>query len=236
MGDWKYIAILVLFLVACAPVLEEQKPVDSGVDKTPVTPVVAVVETAPSDESLGIKSTGGKVAFLSPMMLPGQTATYQISITGDGPAVKSVRSYEVIDFYHNSDPCVGIQRNSTVPGEQNTQTMWCDDVKYLFVWNDKRLSYNTPQVLGRDSPWSEESVQGFSISDSAYAGATKVVVPAGSFWTLYKSVFDGVVKTETWASPQVPGMEAGLVKKVVTEGSMVTTTELMSFSGLDSEK
>ncbi|MEK6849240.1 MAG: hypothetical protein AABY01_01570, partial [Nanoarchaeota archaeon] len=70
MGDWKYIAILVLFLVACAPVLEEQKPVDSGVDKTPVTPVVAVVETAPSDESLGIKSTGGKVAFLSPMMLP----------------------------------------------------------------------------------------------------------------------------------------------------------------------
>ena len=76
-------------------------------------------------------------------------------------------------------------------------------------------------------------MQGFSISDSAYVGATKVVVPAGSFWTLYKSVFDGVVKTETWASPQVPGMDACLVKKVVTDGSVVTTTELVSFGGLN---
>jgi hypothetical protein len=234
MGAWKYLVIAVLFLVACAaqPEPAEQVPELVVSEEQLPTSTPTKLDLPPSAEELGISVSAGKVGFLSPMMKPGQTATYKVTTTQG----TFTRSYDLIEFYHNSDPCVGIQRNSTVVGEFKTQTMWCDDTKYVFVWNEKRLSFDTPQVLGRDDYWSDESVQGFSVTEVAYEGAEKITVPAGTFWTLHKSVFDGVKKTDIWASPQVPGFEAGMVKRVVIEGSQQTTTELVSFGGLNVTK
>lgn len=232
MGAWKYLVVVVLFLVACAvqPEPAAQVPSEPVVSEEQVqTPEPVKVGLPPSAEALGIKVSAGQVGFLSPMMKPGQTATYKIT-TNQGTFT---RSYDVIEFYHRSDPCVGIQRNSTVDGELKTQTMWCDDTKYVFIWNDKRNAFNDPQVLGRDDFWSDESVQGFGVTEVAYEGAELITVPAGSFWTLHKSVFDGAKKTDIWASPQIPGFEAGMVKRVVIEGSQQTTTELVSFGGLN---
>lgn len=227
MGAWKSVAVLLLFLVACAAVPTEP----TAEPAVPVTPsqLPAKPQVPPNAADLGIKEGAGTVGFLSPMMLPGQTATYRVT-TNEGVFL---RSYDVMTFYHKSDPCVGIQRNSSVAGELKTQTMWCDDTKYVFIWNDKRNAFNEPQVLGRDEYWSEESVQGFSVTTVTYQGLEQVTVPAGTFWTLHKSLFDGAKKTDIWASPEVPGFEAGLVKRVVIEGSQQTVTELVSFGGMN---
>ncbi len=229
MGAWKYIAIL-LFLVACAPVIKEEF--------TPVTVDTLVVSDAPAEtpvvidkptfDSLNISVVGDKATFLTRELNEGQWAKYSITTTEEGVS-PAVRSYSMISTYYKSDPCIGIERNSTRIGESRTQTLWCDDTKYLIIWNERRGAFSDAQVLGRNSRWAEESIQGFSATTPVLDGLEQVTVPAGTFWVLHKSSFDGATRKDIWASPLVPGFESGLVKSIIISDGIKTTTELIEY-------
>jgi len=179
-------------------------------------------------EELNITATLGRVGFISPMLEVGQWATYRISPIGTGENFVYERNYKVVTFFHNSDYCIGIERNSTVPGELTTQTMYCErGVKRIFIFDDRYHRWNDPQVTGRDSRWGDEAVQGFDVT--SFDGLERIEVPAGSFWTIPKHYFDGNLIRDEWNSPRVPGFEAGLVKEVESVDGITTTTELVGY-------
>ncbi|MBI4150960.1 hypothetical protein HY492_02430 [Candidatus Woesearchaeota archaeon] len=238
----KYLLLALVFLVACAAAPEvmdapEGTPVDIAPPAAPIIPTQTGPQPLPADApplaDLGITVVADKVNFLSPEMKEGQWATYQVTTIGTGETIVAERSYSILTFFHRSDPCIGIERNSTVEGESRTQTMWCDDVKYVFVYNDKRGAFSDPQVLGRNVDWEDEAVQGFAVTTPAFGGLEQTTVPAGSFWTLHKSSWDGLTQKDIWASSEIPGFEAGLVKRTETSQGVTTTTELLAFGGLE---
>ena len=180
-------------------------------------------------EELGISSELGRVGFLNEPLNVGQWATYKITKIGTGETLEYERQYNLVSFFHNSDFCIGIERNSTVPGEIATQSMYCDQgIKRVFVWNSKYNKWDTPEVTGRNTRWGDERVQGFDVTK--FDGLVEVDVPAGKFFTLHKSTWDGATQKDMWHSPLVPGFEAGLVKEVITSEGITTTTELVGFS------
>jgi hypothetical protein len=236
----QFLILAILFLVACASVPQATEAPDQSAVPVPIaTPPSSSSppaelpsksnedDVSPAPASLGITVVNGKTGFLSPMFEEGQKALYEVTIDG----TSYIRSYEIIRFYRNADPCIGIERVSKVPGELRTQTMYCENVKYIYVWNEKRGAFNDPQVLGRDSRWEDEAVQGFYVFN--FEQLEQVAVPAGKFWTVHKHAFDGSTTSDIWASPEVPGFEAGLVKSVVIEDGKTTVTKLVSFGGMD---
>ena len=237
----KYLLLTLVFLLACAPAIvptdtPEGTPVAVPPTPQPTIPAQTGAQELPADApplaDLGITVVSDKVAFLSPELKEGQWVQYKITTIGTGETIVAERSYSIITFFHRSDPCIGIERNSTKEGEARTQTMWCDDTKYIFVYNDRREAFSDAQVLGRDSSWDDESVQGFAVTTPTFGGLEHVKVPAGSFWSLHKSSWDGLTQKDTWASPLVPGFETGLVKRVETSQGITITTELVAFGGL----
>ena len=180
-------------------------------------------------EELGITTELGRVGFLNEPLNVGQWATYKITKIGTGETLEYERQYNLVSFFHNSDFCIGIERNSTVPGEIATQSMYCDrGIKRVFVWNSKYNKWDTPEVTGRNARWGDERVQGFDVTK--FDGLSEVDVPAGKFFTLHKGTWDGATQKDMWHSPLVPGFEAGLVKEVITSEGITTTTELVGFS------
>ncbi|HSU72448.1 MAG TPA: hypothetical protein VLJ21_01205 [Candidatus Binatia bacterium] len=228
MKYWALALIALLLLAACdvppAPHGETSKPPKPAPHPTAPTPtpVAQPINTAPPNATeLGIQSQVGTLSFKSPELKEGQWVQYKIT-TGD---ITYDRSYSILTFYHNSDPCIGIERNSTKPGELRTQTMWCDDTKYLFAWNTKYNQFSEPQNLGRQF-WSDESIQGFETKTS---GLYNITTSAGLFWTLKRESYDGMTRKAWYASPLVPGFEAGLVKEVDVTNGVTTTTELVAY-------
>jgi hypothetical protein len=236
----KYFLLALVFLVACAAapeVMDDPEGTPVEIETPPTVPTKTGPQELPADapplDSLGITVVADKVNFLSPEMKEGQWAKYSVVTKGSGETLTDERAYSILTFFHRSDPCIGIERNSTVLGEERTQTMWCDDTKYVFVYNDKRGAFSDPQVLGRNVDWSEEAIQGFSVTTPTFGGLENIEVTAGEFWTLHKSSWDGLTQKDIWASPLVPGFEAGLVKRVETSQGVTTTTELVAFGGIN---
>lgn len=243
-------ALLAVFLVACdippAPVgdtdttdsdandsdavnpIDDESDQTDSQDDTSSQKINVAPEEIPLLEALDITATLGRVGFISPMLTEGQWATYKITPIGTGEDLEFERTYKVVSFFHKSDFCIGIERNSTVPGELTTQTMYCDrGVKRIFIFDEKYHRWDTPQVTGRNSRWGDEAVQGFDAT--SFDGLERIEVPAGSFWTIPKHYFDGRIVRDKWHSPLVPGFEAGLVKEVESVGGITTTTELVGF-------
>lgn len=228
----KYLLVLALaFLVACSSVdaptgaAVAAEPTTSPTPDSPKeTPETHVPETL---AELGITATTGSVSFKSPELKENTWAQYRVTSTDGADVQVNTRSYSIVTFFYRSDPCIGIERNSTVEGEFRTRTMWCQDNQYLYVWNEKRQAFNEPELLDSDAFWSDESVQGFATT--SFEGLEKVTVDAGSFWTVPKKTYDGRVTRSVWHSPLVPGFEAGLVKKVEILNPITTTTELVAF-------
>jgi hypothetical protein len=233
--------ICVLFLLAACDIPPAPRGEQVPVAQTPVTTPTPAHTPAPlpapststanppNATTLGIKTGIGTLSFQSPEMKPGQWAKYKITITGDGDTKTYERTYGVVEFYHQSDSCIGIERNSTKPGEARTQTMWCDDDrKYIYVWSDTLDRFSTPQMLG-SSFWSDEAIQGFETRDS---GLFPITIGSDVFWSLKQEHWDGLTKETIYASPLIPGFEAGLVKKVQIVNGITTTTELVDYDGV----
>jgi|GEM_PF-3729314 len=241
------IAILALFLLAgcdipSAPAGTTGTPVEMPELEEPEQPLlpdapttepvpeekpsfIPKTDTPSSAEELGVKIQAGTLSFKSPELKEGQWATYKVTVTKGGETRTYERNYEVITFFHRGDKCIGIERNSTRPGEILTQTMWCDDTKHLFAWNDRLGRFNDGQNLG-DAHWSDQAIQGM---ETKLSGLHEVSVAAGTFWTLKRESWDGLTQKTWYGSPLVPGFESGLVKRVETSNSETIVTELVAY-------
>lgn len=233
---FKYLLVLAtLFLVACSTETPTATVVGTPEPNASATPEPAAetpVERIPESlAELDITATTGSVSFKSPELKEGQWAQYRVTSTDGADVQVNTRAYSILTFYYRSDPCIGIERNSTIEGEFRTRTMWCQDNKYVYVWNEKRQAFNEPQLLDSDAHWSDEAVQGFSTTK--FDGLEKVTVDAGTFWTVPKTVYNGLATKNVWHSPLVPGFEAGLVKKVEIVNPITTTTELVAYGGIE---
>jgi hypothetical protein len=203
--------------------------ISTPVHTPPSTGANPLNTTPPNATTLGIKQYVGSLGFQSPMFKNKQWAHYRITVENSGDTHTFERDYSVVTDYMNSDPCTGIERNSTVPGEFRTKNLWCGDVKYLLIWNNRSTSYSTPVVVGRPSHWEDNDINAF---ETKVSGLYQVTVPAGTFWTIKNSKWDGTTKKDLYASPLIPGFEGGLVKEVDIENGVTTTTELIDYDGV----
>lgn len=235
MKYWAFALIALVLIAGCdippAPAgkteTPEAKPTPTPVQTPPkATPVpspefIPRANTPSTAAELNISENIGTLAYKSPELKYGQWVRYKITTPDD----VYERSYSVIEFFYQNDPCIGIERNSTKPGELRTQTMWCDDSKVIFTWSTKLGRFSDGQRLG-ESFWSDEAIQGFETRTS---GLHEINVPAGTFWTLERDLWDGMTKKLIYGSPLVPGFEQGIVKKVESANAVTTTTELVAY-------